>query len=159
MKVLDLACEQGHLFEGWFASDADFQSQQSRALIDCPWCGSQQIQKRLSAPHLNLGKSATASASAAAASLPTAPAPSASGLVAATAEQQAGALRWLRQVLAQTEDVGGQFAQQALQMHQGELEPRPIRGQTTADQAVELMGAGVPIVRLPNLPLLKQTLQ
>lgn len=153
MKVLDLSCEQGHLFEGWFGSDADFQSQLSRALIDCPMCGSQQIQKRLSAPRLNLGKSG------AAASLPTGLAPSTPGLAATPAEQQAKALRLLRQVLAQTEDVGEQFSQQALQMHQGELEPRPIRGQTTADQAVELIEAGVPIVPLPNLPLLKQTLQ
>jgi len=155
MKVLDLACDQGHLFEGWFGSDADFQSQQSRALIDCPLCGSQTIQKRLSAPHLSLGKSASASA----ASLTPDPAASAPGFTAATAQQQAGALRLLREVLAQTEDVGEHFAQQALQMHQGELEPRPIRGQTTPDQAVELLEAGVPIVQLPNLPLLKHTLQ
>ncbi|MDO8275291.1 MAG: DUF1178 family protein [Serpentinimonas sp.] len=153
MKVLDLACEQGHLFEGWFGSDADFQSQQSRALIDCPLCGSQKIEKRLSAPRLNLGKSVAAD------TLPADPAASAPSLTAATAGQQAEALRLLRQVLAQTEDVGEQFAQQALQMHQGELEPRPIRGQTTAEQAAELIGSGVPIVQLPNLPLLKHTLQ
>ena len=33
MKVLDLRCAHGHRFEGWFASDADMQSQMDRGLL------------------------------------------------------------------------------------------------------------------------------
>ena len=50
MKVLDLHCPQGHLFEGWFASEEDFQSQLQRQLVLCPVCGHSDITKRLSAP-------------------------------------------------------------------------------------------------------------
>lgn len=33
MKVLDLQCRSEHVFEGWFASEEDFQSQFQRG-----WC-------------------------------------------------------------------------------------------------------------------------
>ena len=65
----------------------------------------------------------------------------------------------LREVLTQTEDVGTQFAEQARQMHEGELKPRAIRGQTTPAQAAELLQDGVPIVPIPDWALRKPTLQ
>ena len=55
MKVLDLQCRSEHVFEGWFASEEDFQSQLQRGLVQCPLCGDEQVHKRLSAPRLNLG--------------------------------------------------------------------------------------------------------
>jgi hypothetical protein len=54
MKVLDLHCAHLHNFEGWFASEDDFQSQLSRQLVSCPLCGDTAVQKKLSAPRLNL---------------------------------------------------------------------------------------------------------
>ena len=62
MKVLDLQCRQGHVFEGWFASEDDFQGQKQRGLVQCPLCGDDHIEKRLSAPRLNLGARAPAAA-------------------------------------------------------------------------------------------------
>jgi hypothetical protein len=49
LKVFDLQCAQGHVFEGWFGSHADFDSQHSRGLITCPMCGNGVIEKKLSA--------------------------------------------------------------------------------------------------------------
>ena len=66
MKVLDLQCRHGHVFEGWFGSEDDFQSQRERGLVQCPMCADSHIEKRLSAPRLNLGASAPAPAPAAA---------------------------------------------------------------------------------------------
>ena len=54
MKVLDLACAQGHPFEGWFGSEADFVNQNEQQLISCPLCDNHAIKKLLSAPRLNL---------------------------------------------------------------------------------------------------------
>jgi hypothetical protein len=54
MKVLDLQCQDQHLFEGWFGSEDDFQRQLGQGLIECPMCGSKQVHKMLSAPRLNL---------------------------------------------------------------------------------------------------------
>ena len=39
MKVLNLRCGQQHAYEGWFASEEDFTSQQERGIVACPWCG------------------------------------------------------------------------------------------------------------------------
>ena len=65
MKVLDLQCPLGHVFEGWFASEDDFQGQRERGLVQCPMCGDEHIEKRLSAPRLNLGVRAPATQAAA----------------------------------------------------------------------------------------------
>jgi hypothetical protein len=54
LKVFDLQCEHGHLFEGWFGSHDDYNNQQARGLLTCPVCHSADIKKMLSAPRLNL---------------------------------------------------------------------------------------------------------
>ena len=54
MKVLDLQCSHHHSFEGWFASQDDFESQLARGLVACPLCADTTITKKLSAPRLNL---------------------------------------------------------------------------------------------------------
>ena len=153
MKVLDLACSGAHVFEGWFGSEADFVAQRERGLIECPLCGCTQIEKQLSAPRLNLGHGRKdAEPDAAAAPAPAAPAGGAQ-------TKQAALLQVLREVLTQTEDVGTQFAEQARQMHEGALEPRAIRGQTTPAQAAELLQDGVPVLPIPGWALHKPTLQ
>ena len=43
MKVLDLQCSQAHGFEGWFASEDEFQDQLARGLLECPMCGDAQV--------------------------------------------------------------------------------------------------------------------
>jgi len=39
MIVFDLACPDGHRFEGWFGSSADYDDQRARGLLACPHCG------------------------------------------------------------------------------------------------------------------------
>ena len=48
-----------------------------------------------------------------------------------------------------TEDVGKNFTEEARKIHYGEVDPKPIRGETTTEQANELLEEGVPITRLP----------
>ena len=56
MKKFLLGCENDHEFEGWFA-DADAIRQQLQAgLLDCPYCGSTNLEKRLSSPNLSTPK-------------------------------------------------------------------------------------------------------
>ena len=61
MKVLDLQCAHLHTFEGWFASEDDFQDQLARGLVSCPVCNETAVVKLLSAPRLNLGGTDTPS--------------------------------------------------------------------------------------------------
>ena len=148
MKVLDLQCRSGHVFEGWFASEDDFQGQRQRGLVQCPLCSDSHIEKRLSAPRLNLG----------AAEEPAAPAP-APAAAALPAPLQAAWLDLARKIVARTEDVGARFAEEARRMHHGEAEERAIRGQATADEAVQLLEEGIAVVPLPLPVAAKETLQ
>ena len=142
MKVLDLRCGQGHAFEGWFGSEDEFQRQLGAQMVSCPMCGNTAVSKCLSAPRLNLGGSKP----------PEHPQEDASSLtMATTPNAQAHLLQALRQWVAQADDVGGNFADQARQMHLGELPERSIRGQASAQQARELMEEGVPVLPLPDI--------
>lgn len=152
MKVLDLACAHGHLFEGWFGSDDDFLQQQGRGLIECPLCGNHEVEKRLSAPRLNLGKT---DAPARPAAVPATP----RQRVADAPPVPAAWLQALREAVARSEDVGPRFAEEARRIHEGEAPARPIRGQSTVGEAVALLEDGIEVVPLPDLPLLKQPLQ
>jgi hypothetical protein len=155
MKVLDLSCDNRHLFEGWFQSEDDYAHQCRTGVLVCPVCESPQVHKRLSAPRLNLGRSPSLDERACASSTPPQPA------CGDTAEVQ-GQKAWmqaLRALVASSEDVGHRFADQARRMHQGEIESRRIHGQATMSEAVELMEEGVGLLPLPDLPLLKNPLQ
>ena len=67
MKVIDLRCQSGHRFEGWFASDDDFLDQNGRGQIECPMCADKVVVRLPSAPRLNLSGAREPSAPPAAA--------------------------------------------------------------------------------------------
>ena len=48
-----------------------------------------------------------------------------------------------------TEDVGKNFTEEAKKIYYGETKSRPIRGETTNEQAEELLEEGIPIAKLP----------
>ena len=52
MITFDLNCSNGHQFEGWFASSADFDAQKSNGLLACPACNDGIVQKALSVPNV-----------------------------------------------------------------------------------------------------------
>ncbi len=175
MKVLDLQCALGHSFEGWFGSQADYDTQRAQGLVTCPVCNDSDITKMLSAPRLNLGHGAapeskpgqgTPASGHAASSLPSrAPesAPIAQTLpeVAPEALQQmqAAMMNMVRHVMANTEDVGTQFAEEARKIHYGERDERNIRGQATREETEALIDEGIDVMALPVPENLKGTLQ
>ena len=154
MKVLDLHCPAGHVFEGWFASEDDFQNQLQRKLVECPVCGDSDVTKRLSAPRLNLGAQPpkadqTAKPAPAAAPELSVAVPEISAEARAHLQSmQAAWMQWSRQVAQNTEDVGKKFAEEARRIHYGETEERAIRGQTSAQEAMELLEEGIGVLPL-----------
>ncbi len=176
-----MRCAALHLFEGWFASERDFQSQLARGLVACPVCADCHVQKMLSAPRLNLS-GATAPpkrdglvdnlATASASSTPQALA--SRGDVAETDTDtdtgslhdadnsrpaQAAFLTAVRYLLKNTEDVGDGFAREARRMHDGETPQRSIRGQASARDAVALREEGIDVMSFALPAALKETLQ
>ncbi|MFT3780058.1 MAG: DUF1178 family protein [Ottowia sp.] len=155
MKVLDLHCAHAHSFEGWFASEDDFQDQLARGLLECPVCGDRSIAKLPSAPRLNLGGGVEPEQGKAV----TVPAGQSDVAALPPAAMQAAWLHLVRQVMAQTEDVGERFADEARRIHYGEADERAIRGQATREQTEELLDEGIAVVPLPLPPGLKGPLQ
>lgn len=157
MKVLNLQCQHQHQFEGWFASEDDYQSQRERQLVECPVCGDTNIHKRLSAPRLNLlGSRAEPQPSPEPATdhqalvpfEPSAPAP-------ISQEVQLAWLKMVQHVMANTEDVGQGFAEEARKMHYGEAKERNIRGQVSMEETRSLLEEGIPVMPLPLPAALK----
>jgi hypothetical protein len=178
MKVLDLQCGQHHVFEGWFGSEDDFQSQLARGMVSCPMCGDASIAKKLSAPRLNLnttrGEAYTGgpvqnnahepiAGAPATSTLTQAPAPALTSLQEVAnlepAQLQAALLKMVRHVVANTEDVGDSFPEEARKMHYGEAEQRNIRGHATAEETEELIDEGIAVMPLPLPKALKEPLQ
>jgi hypothetical protein len=171
MKVLDLQCQHAHSFEGWFGSEDDFQSQLARGLVECPMCGDATITKKLSAPRLNLSASrevivaqeATDSIAGRAVSTEAGNQEPAKDPVLQAMLQdpqfQAAYLHMARKIMANTEDVGNQFAEEARKIHYGEAKERGIRGQASHDERMELLDEGIDVMPLPLPKALKEPLQ
>ena len=145
MKVFSLQCEHGHAFEGWFGSEAAFLEQGEQGLIECPMCASRAVQRLPSAPRLNLSGAARTSAA-----------------VVSTPEQQSVEALWMRavrHVMANTEDVGERFADEARRIHYGETAERGIRGRASGEEARALHEEGIEVCALPLPQGLKGPLQ
>jgi hypothetical protein len=146
MKVLNLQCSNSHSFEGWFGSENDFQSQLARGLVECPLCGDTGVSKMLTAPRLNLGAAQ--------------PAPRQEVVTAPVAASlQAEWMKVVRHVMANTEDVGDRFAEEARRIHYGETEERGIRGQASREETEALEDEGIAVLPLLIPKALKEPLQ
>ena len=143
MIVFDLQCATGHVFEAWFGSSGDFETQQTRGLIACPLCGASEIAKAVMAPAVGAKGNSR---------LPTVPMRGGSpppaeikAMLAKLAEAQAT-------VLANSEYVGNAFAATARAIHEGDAPGRAVHGQASMAEARSLIEDGVPVAPLP-LPI------
>src|SRR5689334_17302990 len=145
MIVFDLLCAQGHRFEGWFGSAADYASQKKRQLLACPTCGSSHVERVPSATRANLGAEAPKA--------PTGPAktPDMEGKDPFAIAQMLYS-RMLDELLTKSEDVGREFPAEARKIFYGETAARAIRGQATPEEHDELVDEGIPVARFPVPP-------
>ncbi len=158
MKVFNLQRVHGHPFEGWFKDLAAYQDQRESGLLECPCCGSRDVQKTLSAPRLNLS-SAQEPSSQSAVSTPAKPEVPALAVPAESSAALAAAMKMVREALASSEDVGSRFAEEARAINSGEAPSRSIHGQTSIETARELAEEGIPVFPLPFANLLKPPMQ
>jgi hypothetical protein len=97
--------------------------------VQCPYCGTERVEKAPMAPRV--GRSDFAVPRQA---------------IAALAALQA-------RMLSKSEWVGTDLPETARAMHLGEIEPRPVHGQASAEEARSLIEEGVPVLPLP-LPVI-----
>lgn len=123
-----LSCADAHKFEAWFSDSNAYDRQRKRKLVECPVCGSTEVDKQIMAPAVRSSKKA-----------------------AAMDAEAARVAAEVRQHIAETHDyVGDRFADEARSMYYGDAETRPVWGEATPDEARELIEEGVPAMPLPK---------
>lgn len=142
MIVFNLTCGNAHSFEGWFASAAEFERQKQATQLNCPLCGDTTVSKGLHAPYVNTG------------SAPQPPQRDKGASAAQTAAAQyinigAEVSRMLEHLIANTEDVGNEFPEEARKIHYQEAPERKIRGTASHEEVEELRDEGIEVVAVP----------
>jgi hypothetical protein len=141
MIVFELICPDRHRFEGWFASSEDFDGQKAAGLLSCPVCSRAGVEKLLTA---KIGKGEPARDGRR----------NVSNVKPAQAD--AGSKPTLKDVvdfiLANTEDVGKAFPEEARRIHYKEAPHRNIRGVATKEETRDLIDEGIEVVALPVPP-------
>ena len=131
-----LQCDDGHGFEAWFGTSADYDDQAGRGLVDCPVCGSRAVSKQIMAPAVTGTRKVAGE-----------PDP---------AKLQGMMMQMAREVRSHVEQnfdyVGDAFAREARDIHEGRSEKREIYGEATPAEVRKLKEDGVPCAPLPPLP-------
>ncbi len=125
-----LRCTNGHRFDSWFGSGADFDRLSGAGHLACAVCGSGAVEKDMMAPGIG------AAAEPAPLSAPASP-----------AEQALAELR--RRIEAEADNVGRDFAREARRIHEGEAPARTIIGEARPADARALVEDGIPVAPLP----------
>lgn len=144
-----LACEAGHGFESWFPSSESYDEQSARGLVTCPICGSARVAKTMMAP--SIGRAAAGPANA---SVPVAaPEPESVSLIAEPDQRRRAMLKAFREhVVANSDDVGTRFPEEARRIHYGEAGDRAIHGEASPAEARALIEEGIAVSPLPPMP-------
>lgn len=131
MIAYDLQCSNGHQFEGWFEDSQSFDLQKKQGLIACPVCEDTAVFK-LPSTFAIKGTSDT---------IPMTP----------DGKRDLAALG--KQIVDYVENnfdnVGADFAEEALKMHYGVAEPRNIRGVSTPKEEETLKDQGINFFKFP----------
>jgi len=161
MIVFDLICaSEGHVFEGWFASSDDFADQKTSGLLTCPMCNDSDIRKAVMAPNVGAkGNQARAIAKQPeiqpeAPSTPTQPAEPVAMQnvpeISAKMHEMIGALAKAQtKMLENSKWVGKDFAKKARDIHYGEADQELIHGQSSEEEAQDLLDEGISVAPLP----------
>lgn len=148
MILYSLCCSKDHGFDAWFANSDAFDKQAKKGIVVCPICGDTKVRKAIMAPRIAKGAGKKEPAPQVPA---TAPAPQPGNHV--MAPQMREMLMELRkQVEANCDYVGTDFAEEARKIHYGETEERGIYGEASDADAEALREEGIEVGRIPWLP-------
>lgn len=127
-----LKCADGHSFESWFATSEAYDKLASAGMVACSLCGSTQVEKTLMAPSVRQSDAPAKPTRA--------------------AQMEATLAEMRKEVEANSNYVGTEFAKEARAMHDGKAPERAIHGEAKPEEARKLLEDGVPVIPLPFLP-------
>ncbi|MCP4112729.1 MAG: DUF1178 family protein [Desulfobacteraceae bacterium] len=134
MIVFDLQCNNGHAFEGWFDDGQSYEDQKEKSLIACPVCNDTSVIR-----------------------VPSTFAIKSSSRVPEKIPADETKIAEVGKKIADFadknfDDVGCDFAKEALKIHYGVSEPRNIKGVSTDQEEKILKEEGIQFLKLPIPP-------
>ncbi len=133
MIIFDLQCGNGHTFEGWFDGCQAYEEQKEKSMISCPICNDASVCripstfgiKSSSPPQIKTDSPGQ------------------------EPDMEAVAQKVIEFVDKNFDDVGCDFAKEALKIHYGVSELRNIKGTSTQEEEKVLKGEGIQFFKIP----------
>ena len=132
MIKYSLGCSEGHNFEAWFSSSKAYEDQVQDSLVLCPLCDSREIKKNIMSP--NIGKKGNKYHT---------------NNDVKKIEVMMNKVR--KHVEKNYEYVGEKFPEEARAMHYEEKESKDIYGESSIEEAKELIEEGIDIHPIPGI--------
>ncbi len=130
MIAYDLQCVNGHAFEGWFEDSEAYLAQKKKGLIACPICNDTDVSR-----------------------IPSTFAIKSSAITGNISLQEENLKKVGKEIVDFIEknfdNVGCDFAKEALKIHYGVEQPRNIRGVSTKEEEKMLKEEGVEFLKIP----------
>ncbi len=133
MIAYDLKCKNNHTFEGWFEDGRAYEAQRRKGLVSCPICEDIEVCKIPSTFGIRSG-------------------PAVKDVAVQQQEMEKLGNKITEYVEKNFDDVGCDFAKEALKIHYGVTEPRNIRGVSTDQEEETLKEEGVQFFKVPVSP-------
>ncbi len=137
MIIFDIECSNGHIFEGWFDSLEAFEEQKEKAMISCPYCNDTNVRRVLSPVAIKVSKTKEEEEKRDDQDLNK------------TLDHVRLYKEFVEYIKNNSEDVGPDFAKEALKMHYGITEKRNIRGSATEEEEKMLKDEGIKFFKIP----------
>jgi len=132
MIAYDLQCDAGHTFEGWFEDEKAYTGQKRKGLLSCPICNTGAVRRVPSTFAIKIDKGGSGSPAA--------------GTKIDPERLNRKIVDFVEQHF---DNVGTDFAKEALKIHYGASEPRSIRGTSTEEEEKVLKQEGVDFFKFP----------
>ena len=147
LKCRSKICSDEKEFDGWFKSIEAYEKQKHQRLINCPICGSDKVEKLLTAPSLKTNKNKTSD-------IEDQHLKNAKNndifLGNVASDNISTLLRTIKkEVQKNSTFVGNEFVSQVRSMKEGKIKEKPIHGHGTNKEIKELRDEGIDVVNIP----------
>lgn len=136
MIIFDIECSNGHIFEGWFDNVEAFEEQKKKGMISCPYCNDTNVKRVLSPVAIKHSKDKEEKKTKYKSS-------------DKPIDYTRLYMEFVEYIKKNSEDVGPDFAKEALKMHYGLTKKRNIRGSATEEEEKMLREEGIEFFKIP----------
>ncbi len=130
MIAFDLNCSNGHRFEGWFKDLEAFNEQNFKEMVTCPICKDTNITRVFSPVTIKSSQGEEKAREV-------------------EPDYKKLAIGVMEYIKNNFDDVGSDFAKEALKMHYGVEKKRNIRGSATGEEEEILKDEGIKFSKIP----------